>query len=228
MCGRYTAIKDPGELQKRIPFVSGGFFFTPRFNVAPTQSAAVIANDEARGSFLDEMKWGFLPVWAKAPLINAQAETLAQKPTFRKAYKERRCLVPADGFYEWRVGTGGRKQPVRFVLKSRELFCFAGLWEERIKPPAPEDSDLDETSQVERAFTIITTAANEAVRHVHNRMPVILQPEHYDWWLNTDSDLHESALAHPLNNKLEFYPVSPLVNNARHDSPKCIEPAPLI
>ena len=121
---------------------------------------------------------------------------------------------------------------MRFVLKSREQFCFAGLWEERIKPVEPGETLFDDiedkppSSLVERTFTIITTAANEAVRHVHSRMPVILQPNHYEWWLKSEpgSEMHKSALGHPLNNELEFYTVSPLIG----DSPKCIEPAPLL
>ncbi|MCB1056336.1 MAG: SOS response-associated peptidase, partial [Acidobacteria bacterium] len=167
------------------------------------------------------MRWGLIPHWAKDPsignrLINARAETAAEKPAFRSSFSKRRCLVPADGFYEWQK-TGGRKQPFYLQLKEHRPFAFAGLW-------ARWKASEDETVQ---SFTLLTTTPNEVAAKVHDRMPVILPPESYDRWL--DPELHDrealEALLLPYPAEaMEAYPVSTLVNSPQNDDPRCIEP----
>jgi putative SOS response-associated peptidase YedK len=149
---------------------------------------------------------------------------------FREAFKHRRCLIPADSFYEWQE-RDGKWQPFRVMLKSGEPFCFAGLWERWIKPASRDhaETDLDEAlpSETIESFTIITQPANAAIAPLHDRMPVILQSRHYDWWLKTDdprSEMHKSAMAFPENTPLKIYPVSQLVNSPKTDDPRCIEP----
>ena len=180
---------------------------------------------EKNGAVMKEMRWGGTPSWSKQLLINAQSETVKEKRTFKRAYEERRCLIPADGFYEWLL-EGGKKQPVRFVLKSGEPFYFAGVWEPWIKPEAPEElfendfPDEPSPNQVVESLVILTTAANDVVRPVHSRMPVILQESHHDWWLEGGDKgaLADMAMSHPRNGELEWYRVRPLVG----DDPKCI------
>ena len=201
---------------------------TPRYNIAPGQRVPVLVLGK-NGVVVKEMRWGWPPPWSKQLLINAQSETVNEKRTFKRAYGERRCLIPADGFYEW-LTEGGKKMPVRFVLKSGEPFYFAGVWEPWVKPEAREDlpandfPDEPSPNQVVESLVILTTAANDVVRPVHSRMPVILQPSHCDWWLEggDKGELAEMAMSHPRNGELEWYRVSPLVNNARRDEPKCI------
>jgi putative SOS response-associated peptidase YedK len=181
------------------------------------------------------MRWGLIPSWAKDEttgnaLINARAETLKTRQAFQKAFQQRRCLVPADSFFEWQEREG-KRQPFRIMLKSCEPFCFAGLWERWIKPTSSgqPDTDLEEAppSQTVESFTIITTQANEAIAPLHHRMPVIVQPAHYRWWLENKpgSELFQSALNSPLQEPLKIYPVSNLVNSPKTDDPRCIEPA---
>jgi putative SOS response-associated peptidase YedK len=232
MCGRYTETKTLEDLAKRIPFVHAGFFFTPRYNIAPTQLAPVIVVEKS-SLVLKQLRWGLIPSWSKdetigSKLINARVETLEEKPSFRSGFKKSRCLIPADSFYEWKaVGSG--KQPYRIMLKSGEVFCFAGLWEKWIKPPSAEfeDTDLDEPapSQVVETFTIITTAANPEMAGLHDRMPVIVDPEHYGWWMDHEpgSQLFKSVLNFPRKDQLKIYPVSTLVNSPKNDVPECVE-----
>jgi len=195
--------------------------FTPRYNIAPTQDAPVVVREEE--IVLKLMRWGLIPPWAQDEsignrMINARAETLAQKPSFRQPFERRRCLVLADGFYEWKK-TGGAKIPYRFVVKGDEPFAFAGLWERWRKP---DDTEL-------HSFVIITTEPNELAREIHDRMPVILAAEHYDRWLDPDfhdtERLQESLRPFPAS-AMACYPVSPKVNNPRFDEPQCIEPVP--
>ena len=178
MCGRFTLTLDPGDLQEAYPglVVPGGL--TPRFNIAPTQPVAVIPNiGEYR---LDYYVWGLIPSWAKDPeigsrMINARSETLAEKPAFRNSYRRKRCLVLADGFYEWKQLEGGKaKQPVYIYMKSRQPFAFAGLWD---LWHAPDGSEV-------RSCTIITTQPNELLQSIHNRMPVILPSQAQPVWLD--------------------------------------------
>ena len=231
MCGRYTFTRGEMDFASRFAGVMVRLFFVPRYNIAPTQRVSVLLVEN--GKLLQkEMQWGFQPVWAKSPLINAQAETLAQKPTFKKALATQRCLVPADGFYEWKQ-TGTVKQPMRITLKSRKPFCFAGLWHRQIKPIAPDETvvnDVDDEppeSRVLDSFVIVTTAANDFMRPIHHRMPFIVSPQHYDWWIDADpqNTLHLSALNSPAKEDLTAYAVSSRVNNARIDDADCIKPA---
>lgn len=237
MCGRYT-LTDPGEELLRqfgLPELPPGY--RPRYNIAPTQPVtAIIAVEGERR--IGMLRWGLVPSWAKDPsignrMINARAETVAEKPAFRAALRRRRCLIPADGFYEWQR-RDGRKQPVRFVASDGGVFAFAGLWE-RWRPPTSMQSEaqVDESSGDEArepvlfTCTLITTSANDFVRPVHDRMPVILPPEAYDPWL--DPSLHDPQAVLPLlraapEDALRVYDVSTLVNAPANDVPTCIEP----
>ena len=219
MCGRYSLIADIQELARQFEFDGTGFENSPRYNVAPTQSVLTVTNREERqGEF---MRWGLIPSWAKDPsignrMINARGETVAQKPSFRNALQRRRCLVLADGFYEWqKVGKG--KRPMRIVLKSRDPFAFAGLWETWRNPEG----------ETVRSCTIITTEANDLLRPIHERMPVILPRELEEFWL--DGDVSDSAalsdvLAPYPDDSMEVYEVSTLVNKATNSSPDLIVP----
>ncbi len=225
MCGRYSQTKGLDRLRERFGFRSDLTSLPPRYNLAPGQEAPVIVS--AAGKELRLLRWGLVPPWAPASggeeaavsgLINARAETLALKPSFRAAFERRRCLVPADGFYEWRPASGGsrRKTPLRVVLKNGETFAMAGLWEAWRRPDGSEI----------HTFTIITTEANHLLRPVHDRMPVILQPGDEDLWL--DPDVREAARLEPLlvpypAGEMEWYPVSPVVNDPRHVLPECIQ-----
>jgi putative SOS response-associated peptidase YedK len=177
MCGRYSNAKDLSELIKLVDVVMRTAFFGPRYNIAPTQMAPVIFMGRQQPE-LKLMRWGLIPPWAKDEntgnaLINARVETLTTRAAFKQAYQQRRCLVPADSFYEWQEREG-KRQPFRVMLKSGEPFCFAGLWERWIRPPTSEqpDTDLPETppSQTVESFTIITTQANALMAPLHDRM----------------------------------------------------------
>jgi putative SOS response-associated peptidase YedK len=235
MCGRYTAAKDFGELIKLMGIVMARVpFFAPRYNIAPTQLAPVIFHDHNQPA-VKLMRWGLIPSWAKDEstgnaLINARVETIESRTAFREAFKHRRCLIPADSFFEWQE-RDGKRQPFRVMLKSGEPFCFAGLWDRWVKPPAAGkfDTDLDEApaSETIDSFTIITRAANAAIAPLHDRMPVIMAPNHFGWWLKDDgerSESHKMALGHPLEELLKIYPVSDLVNSPKTDDARCIEP----
>jgi putative SOS response-associated peptidase YedK len=234
MCGRYTAAKDFGELIKLVGIVMRLPFFAPRYNIAPTQMAPVIYKERHQPA-VKLMRWGLIPSWAKDEstgnaLINARVETIESRTAFREAFKHRRCLIPADSFYEWKE-THGERQPFRVMLKSGEPFCFAGLWDRWIKPPSLEnhDTDLDEApaSETIDSFTIITRAANAAIGPLHDRMPVIIASNHFGWWLEDDdprSEGYKLALAHPSGEPLKIYPVGNLVNSPKTDDPRCIEP----
>ncbi len=235
MCGRYTAAKDFGELIKLMGIVMARMpFFAPRYNIAPTQMAPVVFHDRDQPA-VKLMRWGLIPSWAKDEsvgnaLINARSETVESRTAFREAFKHRRCLIPADSFYEWKE-MHGERQPFRVMLKSGEPFCFAGLWDRWVKPPSAGkfDTDLDEApaSETIETFTIITRAANAAIAPLHDRMPFIMAPNHFGWWLKDEdgrSESHKMALGHPLEEPLKIYPVSDLVNGPKTDDARCIEP----
>lgn len=217
MCGRYTLAAPVNELVEQFDIDEYPSSITTSYNIAPTQEvAAVIAEDEKRK--LEMLRWGLVPAWADDPsignrMINARSETVAEKPSFRKAFKDRRCLVLSDGFYEWRRTPDG-KQPYYIHMKDGSPFAFAGLWE----------SWRD--AQEIRSCTIITTEANELVGDIHNRMPVILAPEDYSLWLDPDFKEREAltSLLRPYpNDAMEAYPVSRRVNSPSNNVPDCIE-----
>jgi putative SOS response-associated peptidase YedK len=184
------------------------------------------------------MRWGLIPSWAKDEstgnaLINARVETLKSRTAFREAYQKRRCLIPADSFFEWKE-IRGQRQPFRIMLKSGQPFCFAGLWERWIRPPSTGnfDTDLDEPppSETIESFTIITKPASATIAPLHDRMPVIVQNEHGERWLGDNdprSEVFTWALEHPPEDPMKIYPVSSLVNNPKTDDPRCIEPVPI-
>jgi len=223
MCGRYTLAIDLKKLADRfgapMPGDEWATCASPRYNIAPTQAVIVVGDDGKR--YIKEMLWGLIPSWAKDPtignrMINARVETLAEKAAFRAAPKKRRCIIPADGFYEWQK-LGKVKQPVRIVLKSREPFGFAGLWEHWQSPEGEEVLSC----------TIVTTEANALLKAVHDRMPVILTQDAEAAWLNPDTQDPEKLL--PLlkqypPDQMEFYPVSGEVNWPAVDEPGNIEP----
>ncbi len=221
MCGRFTLFVDPKDLMEAFPGFAVPVDWTPRYNIAPTQSVAVIPNNG--GDQIEFFRWGLIPSWAKDPnignrMINARAETLAEKPSFRAAYRRRRCLVLADGFYEWRKEPGRTtKTPLYIRLESGEPFAFAGLWEAW---RAPDEQTI-------LSCTIITTTPNPLVAKIHNRMPVILEREAYDLWLDpaeqSPDRLGKWLRPYPAA-QMTAHPVSTLVNSPANDSPACIVP----
>ncbi len=219
MCGRYSLITDLGELALQFEFDRDLLKFEPAYNVAPTQNVlTVLGGETRRGGF---MRWGLIPHWAKnasigSRMINARAETVAEKPAFRDALRRRRCLVLADGFYEWqRTGTG--KRPMRIVLRTGEPFAFAGLWSSWRDPEGNSISSC----------AIITTTANDLLRPIHDRMPVILPKDMEDFWLDGSLDdpvpLGGVLIPYP-DDAMEAYEVSTLVNSFGNDSPEVIAP----
>jgi len=223
MCGRLTLTSDKDDLQSRFGYVNPSRdLFTPRYNIAPSQNCPVVTVNEDK-RVLIMMRWGLVPFWAKDVksgynLINAKAETLKEKASFRTPFKKKRCLVLADGFYEWTHSEKkGAKQPYRFVLKNREPFAFAGLWDEWNNP----DGEKLLT------FTIITTSANELMGPIHDRMPVILHEKDEGMWLDpqlSDTDKLSTLLNPYPSDEMEAYKVSTFANSPKNESPKCIEP----
>jgi putative SOS response-associated peptidase YedK len=219
MCGRYT-LTVPGDALIEAFDLSSLPELRPRYNVAPTQEAPVVRAADDGGRRLDLLKWGLVPYWAEDPsignrMINARAETAADKPSFRTSFKKRRCLVAADGFYEWKKAEGGTKQPYFIHLRDGSPFAFAGLWDRWRR----DDREI-------LSFTILTTAPNELVRPLHDRMPVILPRGDYGLWLDPEvSDRQRlTALLEPYDpGAMEAYPVSRFVNAPANDGPRCIE-----
>ncbi|MBD1843316.1 SOS response-associated peptidase [Cyanobacteria bacterium FACHB-63] len=213
MCGRFTqthlaeAIAQTFDLDE-IPN------WQPRYNIAPTQSIGAIVEPH----HFKLLRWGLIPAWAKDAtiankLINARAETVSEKPSFRDAFKRRRCLIVADGYYEWKKQPG-RKQPFYFQRENHQPFAFAGLWERWNSP----DGETVETC------TIITTEANELAATVHDRMPVILSEDEYDRWLDPSFKSAQSLLHPYASADMRSYPVPLTVNSPTHDAPDCIAP----
>lgn len=218
MCGRFTLI-DFEEIAERLQISDFSAELKPRYNIAPSQKIPVILN---QGSYiLDFFQWGLIPSWAKDPaignkMINARAETIDEKPAFKNLLGRKRCLIPADGFYEWRR-SGAFKQPYRVTLKNNSLFSFAGLWDSWISP----------TGRVVNTCTVITTTPNELMETIHNRMPVILTPDQEKLWLDpkiTDSQFLKSLLRPYPSDLMTAYEVSKAVNSPRYDLPECVEP----
>jgi len=236
MCGRYTAAKDFSELIKLVGVImTRAPFLTPRYNIAPTQLAPVIYMERHQPA-MKLMRWGLIPSWAKdasvgSANINARSETITEKSSFRKPFQSQRCLIPADGFYEWQSTQNG-KQPFRFTRKDGGFFCMAGLWDKWIRPPRSGELNLGDgnepdASQVVETFTVITTTPNAMVARVHDRMPVILSPEHYGWWLEPkrfEPDFLKTLLRPYPAEEMDCHSVSKLVNSAKNDSPECLKP----
>ena len=215
MCGRF-AFYSPTEATAALFGVTGATDFTPRYNIAPTQDIAAVRVGEDGDKEFALFRWGLIPFWAKDPsighrMINARAETVAEKPAYRNAYKKRRCIVLADGFYEWRK-EGSAKTPYLIGLASGEPFGLAGLW---------ENWTDKETGEHVQSATLITTSANEFMKDLHHRMPVVLQPERADIWLAGDDKLIETASKE--TPPLKAFPVDRRVNNARNEGEELIE-----
>jgi putative SOS response-associated peptidase YedK len=226
MCGRFTQHNEEDEFEDRFNFSNrSGILFKKRFNIAPSQNVpVVVVEHDAR--VLKLMRWGLVPFWAKDAsvgykMINARAETITEKASFKNALKNKRCLVLASGFYEWvKNQKRNRKIPLYFRLKSREPFAFAGLWDEWKQP------DGDKLF----SFTIITTGPNELMKPIHNRMPAILRQTDENMWL--DPELMDFDKLTPLlrpypTDLMEAYEVSTIVNSPKTDVPECIKPLEL-
>ncbi len=222
MCGRYSLTTAPEALRRLFDFDAGPNL-EPRYNIAPTQSAPVVrATAGGAGRELAMARCGLIPSWAKDAsfgnkTINARSETVTEKPSFRGAFRRRRCLVPADGFYEWRR-EGEIKQPYRIGMKDGQAFAFAGLWETWQGP---------EGGEAVESFTILTTEANRKLRPIHPRMPVILAPESYETWLDASPDSAAwavSVLKPFADQPMAFYRVSTRVNSVANDDADCIAP----
>jgi putative SOS response-associated peptidase YedK len=225
MCGRYTLRHSTQQVVMRfqVAEVIDATFAemqsnAPRYNIAPTQPVAVVTENSPRT--LEMMRWGLVPSWAKDPsigsrMLNARAETLTEKPSYRTALTRRRCIIPADGFYEWKK-QGAAKQPLRIHRKDDALFGFAGLWDEWT---SPDGSPL-------RTCTIITTGPNSLMAAIHNRMPAILRPEDEADWLSgapkSVNDLLAMLVPYP-EEEIEAHPVSTAVNSVANDGADCIE-----
>ena len=215
MCCRYSLIADLGELARRFKFDGNWLKFESAYNVAPTQDVlTVVGGDARRGGF---MRCGLIPLWAKSAsignrMINAKVETVAEKSAFRNALRRRRCLVPADGFYEWQR-IGGPKRPMRIVMRSGEPFAFAGLW------AVWKDPDGNRIP----SCAVITTTANDLLRPIHDRMPVILPRDMEEFWLDASVDdpiALGSVLRPYADEAIEAYEVSTLVNSAANNRPE--------
>jgi putative SOS response-associated peptidase YedK len=221
VCGRFTLSSAPALLARHFDLEQPPDL-APRFNIAPAQAVATVRALGAGGKRVLELRrWGLVPRWAKDPkigdrMINARAETVAEKPAFREAFRLRRCLVPADGFYEWAAGSPPR-QPYHIRLVEGSPFGMAGLWERWSRPGG----------EAIESCTLLTTRANERICDLHDRMPVILEPESYDLWL--DPTLRDAERLLPLlcplpGERLAFHAVSRRVNDPRHDDPSCAAP----
>lgn len=220
MCGRYSLKADISQLAMRFEFAADDVVHEPAYNIAPTQQVLTVTNDEERRA--EYMRWGLIPFWAKDMkigyrMINARGETVAEKPSFRTALRKRRCLILADGFYEWQKLGGKQKRPMRITLKSDEPFAFAGLWE----------TWKDPEGELIKSCTIITTSANEFLSPIHERMPVILPQEQESFWLDNEVDdpvaLSSVIAAYP-DDRMDAFEVSTLVNNTRNIGPEVMDP----
>ena len=225
MCGRYSFTLPPDAIRELFRVMTG-LNLRPRYNIAPTQEAPVIGLDETGERALKMYRWGLVPRWSKtlptsAPMINARAESIAEKPAFRDAFRKRRCLVPADGFFEWNKDkSSGDRRPWRIFAADRPGFAFAGIWEAWRDPAGGADAP------VIRSFAIVTTAANDRVAPIHDRMPVILARADEDAWLAAGTPAERlQALLVPYPPELTgYYRVDARVNSVRNDDPDCIKP----
>lgn len=219
MCGRFVLTADGQMIQQQFNLETAPSETVPRYNIAPSQPVLAISNQDPKHTTF--FQWGLIPSWAKDPkigykMINARGESAHEKPSFRSAFKRRRCLIPANGFYEW-AKVGKSKAPMYVHLKGQELFAFAGLWETWHSPDGGEISTC----------TILTSEPNELIRPLHNRMAVILHEEDYDTWLSPD-ELPPQVLMPLIRpyeaERMDVYEVSTLVNSPTNDLPECIVP----
>jgi len=222
MCGRFT-LATPPEIVAEFFELTAAPDLSPRYNIAPTQPApAILLTPERAQRLFRPLRWGLIPSWARDPtignrMINARAETVAEKPAFRSAFRQRRCLVVSDGFYEWKKGPG-RKQPFYIRMRDDRPFAFAGLW---------EHWEADDGTGIE-SCALLTTQPNEVLRPIHDRMPVILDRANYDLWLDptmADVDRLRPLLCPYRAEEMKVYPVGTRVNSPTRDDPACMEPA---
>ena len=222
MCGRFVGFRNVEELIKHFPIDVANVNVAPNYNVAPTQEILAIARHDGQ-NHLEKIHWGLVPFWAKdtthaSRMINARSETVATKPSFRMAFKWRRCLILSDGFYEWK-GVKGSRQPMFLTLPDNRPFAFAGLWEtwnDRGSAPIPH-----------RSSTILTREASQSVVPIHNRMPVILKPEAFEPWLDRDNQdvrLLHNIIRNQVYTRLKSVPVSGQVNSVNNNRPSNIRP----
>ena len=222
MCGRFTRYTDIEQIEKLFDVHDGSIVLAPSYNVAPTQPVLAVVQSEGEKRLV-VMRWGLVPVWAKdisigSRMINARAETLMEKASFKRPFKSQRCLVVSDGFFEWRK-EGTKKVPVYIRLKSKKPFGFAGLYDTWTSPDGEQIVSC----------TIITTASNDLIQPIHDRMPAILPKRQYKTWLDPKNQRFDalSALLAPYPAaEMEAYEVSRLVNAPANNSPQCIEPVP--
>src|SRR5690242_14951566 len=223
MCGRYRLTAAERYIAQHFEISEDEVQWTPRYNIAPTQTVAVVRQNGRFGRTFDALRWGLIPYWAKDAsianhTINAMSESAAEKPAFREALQRRRCLIPADGFYEWKKLSSKQKQPYGLSMADDALFAFAGLWDNWRSP----------SGDAVQTCTILTTSANSLLRGIHHRMPVILRREDFDLWLDPwiTNPSRVATLLKPFDERLmKATTVSTLVNNAQNDSPECMQPA---
>ncbi|MCW8888849.1 MAG: SOS response-associated peptidase [Gammaproteobacteria bacterium] len=220
MCGRFTQFSDVDALTGQFGLAQPPHDLSPHYNIAPTQQIAIVREIAGLGRHLDYAHWGLIPSWSKDAkignrLFNARAETVAEKPAFRNAYRHKRCLIPTDGFYEWAVSDRG-KQPWWIAMADQSPFAFAGLWEHW---ESPEDGRLVESC------TIITTESNRQIKPLHERMPLIISPDHYAVWLDPAIDQPQqlNSMLAPYIGELHLHPVSRDVNSPLKDNHHLIE-----
>jgi putative SOS response-associated peptidase YedK len=223
MCGRFVGYRSFHELKKAFPIDKAACEVTENYNVAPSQEIlAIIKHDNE--NWLEKLHWGLVPFWAKdisigSRMINARVETVATKTSFRNPFKKRRCLILADGFYEWKSAKG-QKEPMFITLPEGEPFAFAGLWETW--------NPKDDPDNIYKSGTIITTQSSYSVREIHHRMPAILKPENYETWLdplNQDVKELENILQTGIVTELVSHPVSKNVNSVKNNEPSNIIPS---
>jgi putative SOS response-associated peptidase YedK len=220
MCGRYRLTRTDRRLNESFD-AEGDFDIVPRYNIAPSQPVLAIRQVAGKRRQFSTMRWGLVPSWAKDPsigfkTINPRVETVQTTPSFRDPFKSQRCLIPADGFYEWKRN-GKAKQPYCFEVGEGEVFAFAGLW----------DRWLDPNGSVLESCTILTTTPNSLLSNFHDRMPLILSPENYPAWLTPGNADAAWKMLKPCNRTMRSYPVSTRLNEVQNDDPDCATPLEL-
>ncbi|MCL4112951.1 UNVERIFIED_CONTAM: hypothetical protein GTU68_044965 [Idotea baltica] len=221
MCGRFTITTAPERWVDLLQVSLWPEAASDRFNIAPTQNVVCVHQSDS-GRATSMMRWGLVPSWAKdlkigARMINARSETAAEKPSFRTALKKRRCLIPADGFFEWQKIDSRKKQPWLIHFRNHTPFVFAGLWESWISPDQPEPIF---------SCSILTTASNTEMVEIHDRMPVVIEPDDYQTWLSPEASPGQvqTLMTGVPDGCWDRFPVSPIVGNVKNDVPECIQP----